>query len=108
MARQRGLRNRAEPECLRCEHEIRDISPAIDRAVDAERFVGVNDRDMRRAEEIVILQRLFAVSRLVTFRDSERVVELEAALTAALEIDAEIFARRREIIIIAETARGLL
>src|SRR4051794_35360311 len=108
MARQRGLRNCAEPERLRGQHEIADISPAIDRAIDAERLIGVNDRDMRRAEEIVVLQRLPGVARLVPARDAERVVELETAFTAAFEIDADIFARRREIIIVTEAVGGLL
>src|SRR3954466_1825610 len=97
MARQRRLRNGAETERLRGQHEIADIGPAIDRAIDPERLVGVNDGDMRRAEEIVILQRLAGIGRLVAAGDAERVVELEAALAAAFEIDAEIFTRRRKI-----------
>src|SRR5436305_8040977 len=80
MARQRRLWNGAEAERLRRQHEIADIGAAIDRAIDAQRLVGVNDRDMRRAEEIVVLQRLFGVGRLVAARNPERVVKLKAAL----------------------------
>src|SRR4051812_23812034 len=105
VARERRLRNRAEPERLRGQHEVRDIGAAIDRTVDAERLVGVDDGHMRRAEEIVVLQRLLGIGRLVSARDAERVVELEAALAAAFEIGAEIFPRRREIIVVAEPAR---
>ena len=47
--RQRGLRNRAKAQRLRRQQEIADISPAIDRAIDPERLVGVADGDMRRA-----------------------------------------------------------
>src|SRR6185437_14998355 len=97
MAGDRGLRNGAEPERLRRQHEVRDIGAAIDRAIDAERLVGVDDCNMRRAEEIVVLQRLLRVCRLVAAGNPQRVVELEAALAAALEIDAEIFAREREV-----------
>src|SRR3954467_5711832 len=100
MPRQRGLRNGAEAERLRRQHEIADIGAAIDRAVDAERLVGMDDGDMRRAEEVVVLQRLLGVRHLVAARDPERVVELKAALAAAFEIDAEIFAWRREIMIV--------
>ena len=87
----------AEPERLRRQHEVRDIAAAIDRAVDAERLVGMDDRDMRRAEEIEILQRLSGVGRLVAARDAERVVELKSALAPALQVDAAIFARERKI-----------
>src|SRR4030081_469693 len=95
-----GLRNSAGAERLGGQHEIADIGAAIDRAVDSERLVGMNDRDMRRAEEIVVFQRLLTIARLVASDDAERVVQLEAALAAALQIDAEIFARRREIVIV--------
>ncbi len=107
MPRQRGLRNRAEAERLRRQHEVADIGAAIDCAVDAERLVGVNDRDMRRAEEIVVLQRLLRIGHLVAPGDAERVVELKTALAAALEIDAEIFARRREIMVVFGAGRRL-
>src|SRR6267142_27841 len=100
MARQRRLRNGAETERLGGQHEIADIGAAIDRAVDSERLVGVDDGDMRRAEEIVVFQRLLAIGRLVAACDTERVVKLKAALAAAFEIDTEIFARRREIMIV--------
>src|ERR1700716_4068732 len=98
MTRKRRLRSGAETQCLRGQHEIADIGPAIDRAVDAERLVGMNDGDMRRAEEIVVLQRLPGVGCLVATGDAERVVELEAALTTAFEIDPEIFAGRGEVV----------
>src|SRR6185295_8742960 len=107
MTRQRGLRNRAEAERLRGQHEIADIGATIDRAIDAERLVGMDDRDMRRAEEIIVLQRLLRVSHLVAARDAKRVVELETALAAALQIGAEIFARRREIVIVPGAGRRL-
>src|SRR6476619_5856455 len=102
-----SLRNRAEAERLRRQHEIADIGAAIDRAVDAERLVGVDDGAMRRAEEVVVLQRLLRVRYLVAARDPERVVELKAALAAAFEIDAEIFARRRKVMIVFCAGRGL-
>src|SRR4030095_6860698 len=41
----------------RREHEVADIGAAIARAVDAERLGGGDDRHMRRAEEVVVLQR---------------------------------------------------
>src|SRR6202030_2454556 len=83
VARQRGLRNGTEPQGLRGQQEIADIGAAIDRAINPERLVGMNDRDMRRAEEIVILQRLPAIGRLVAADDAEGVVELEAAFATA-------------------------
>ena len=73
------------------------IVVTFDRAIDAQRLVGVNDGDMRCAEEIVILHCLPGIGRPVTARDAERVVELEAAFAAALQIDAEIFARKRKV-----------
>src|ERR1700682_3463461 len=97
---QRGLRNSAEAERLGGQHEIADIGAAIDRAVDAERFVGMNNGDMRRAEEIVVLQRLLAIGHLVASDDTQCVVKLESALAAALEVNTEIFARRREIVVV--------
>src|SRR5450432_3004181 len=107
MARQCGLRNGAETERLCGQHEIAYIGPAIDRAVDSERLVGMNNGDMRCAKEIIVFQRLPAISRLVAARDAERVVKLEAALTAAFEIDSEIFARRRKIMVVAGARSGL-
>src|SRR5262249_39385148 len=107
VARERGLRNRAKPERLRGEHEVRDISAAIDRAIDAERLVGVDDGHMRRAEEGVVFERLFCVGELVASDDAERIVELKAAFTATLEIDAEIFTRRREVVVVLGTRRSL-
>src|ERR1700748_111967 len=98
--RQRGLRYGAEAERLGCQHEIVDISAAIDRAVNAERLVGVNDGDMRRTEEIEILQRLLRIGRLVATRNTERVVQLKADFASALQIDAAIFPRERKIAII--------
>src|SRR5262249_37901081 len=90
------------------QHEVTDIGAAIDRAIGAERLGGVNDRNMRRAEEIVVLQRLLRIRDLVAAGNAERVVKLEAAFAAAFEIDTEIFARRREIVIVLGTRRGLL
>src|ERR1700726_43991 len=100
---QSRLRNGAEPQSLRGQQEIADIGAAIDRAINPERLVGMNDRDMRRAEEIVILQRLPAIGRLVAARDAERVVELETAFATAFQIDPEIFARRGEVMVVAGT-----
>src|SRR3954463_395257 len=106
MARQRRLRDGAEAERLRGKHEIADIGAAIDRAVNAQRLVGMDDGDMRRAEEIVVLQRLFGIGRLVAARDAERVVELKTAFAAALQIDAEIFARELEVAVLRRAGRG--
>src|SRR4051812_41990439 len=108
MPGERGLRDGPETERLRGQHEVADIGAAVDRAVNAERLVGMDDRDMRRAEEIVVLQRLFGVGGLVAAHDAERVVELKAALAAALEINAQIFARRREIMAVLGTGGGFL
>src|SRR5260370_1252636 len=106
MPRQRRLRDGAEAERLCGQHEIADIGAAIDRAVDAERLVGMNDGDMGRAKEIVILQRLPGVGGLVAARDAERIVKLETALAAAFEIDPEIFARRRKVMTAFATGSG--
>ena len=103
MARKRRLRNGAETERLCGQNEIADIGAAIDRAVDAERLGGMNNGDMRRAKEIIVLQRLPGVGGLVAARDAERVVKLETALAAAFEIDPEIFTRRREIMTVFGT-----
>lgn len=67
----------------------------------------MDDGDMRRAEEVVILERLPGVRHPVAARDAQRVVELKAALAPALLIDPEIFARRREIMVILRAGRGL-
>src|SRR5262245_51849711 len=98
MPRQCSLRNGAEAQRLRRQHEVGDIPTAIDRAIDAEGLVGVDHGYMRRAEEIVVLQRLLRIRRLVASGYTERVVELEAAFAAAFQIDAEIFPRRREVV----------
>ena len=98
MPRQCGLRDRAEAERLGCQHEIADIGAAVDRAVGPQRLGGVDDGDMRCAEEVVVLQRLLRIAGLVAARNAERVVELEAAFAAAIEIDTKIFARRREVV----------
>src|SRR6202022_612833 len=97
MKRQRRLRDRGHAHCLRRQHEARDIAAAIDRAVDAERFVGVDYGDMRRAEEIEVFKRLFRIARFVTPGNAKRIVKLKAALAAALEIDPAIFARERKV-----------
>src|ERR1700694_4694486 len=107
MARKRRLRNRAETQCLRGQQKIADIGTAVDRAVDAERFVGMNDGNVRRPEEIVILKRLLGIGGLVAARDAERVVELEAAFAAAFKINPEIFAGRREIMAVLGTRSGI-
>src|SRR5216684_6246740 len=106
MARKRRLRNGAETERLCGQKEIADIGAAIDRAVDAERLGGMNNGDMRRAKEIIVLQRLPGVGGLVAARDAERVVKLEAALAAAFQIDPEIFPRRRKVMTAFATGSG--
>src|SRR6266446_3454385 len=103
MTRKGGLRNGAETERLRGQHKIADISAAIDCTIDPQRFVRVDDGDVRGAEEVVVLQRLLAIGGLV----AKRVVELEAALAASLEIHPEIFARRRKIMVVACARSGL-
>src|SRR5213592_4948130 len=97
MKRQRRLRHRGHAQGLRGQHEARDIATAVDRAVDAERLVGMNDGDVRRAEEIEILQRLPGVARLVASGYAERVVELKAAFAAPFQVDAAIFAREWKV-----------
>src|SRR6202790_4536506 len=94
--RQRRLRHRGDAQYLRGQHEARDIAAAIDRAVDAERLVGMNDGDVRRAEEIEIFQGLPGVGRLVASGNAERIVKLKAAFAAALQIQATIFSRKRK------------
>src|SRR5277367_3239759 len=107
MARQRRLRDGTEAERLRSQQEIADIGAAIDRTVNAQRFVRVNDGDMRRPEQIVVFQRLLGIGRLVAARDAERVVELEAALAAALQVHAEIFARKDKVAVFRRAGTGL-
>src|SRR6266436_5989652 len=97
MKRQRRLRHRGHAQRLRGQHEARDVTAAIDRAVDAERLVGMNDGNVRRAEEVEILQRLPGVARLVASGYAERVVKLKAAFAPPLEIDAAVFARERKV-----------
>src|SRR5690242_20537299 len=106
VTRERGLRNGAEAERLRRQHEITDIGAAIDGAIGTERLGRVDDRDMRRAKEIVILQRLLGVGGLVASGYAERVVELEAAFAPPLQIDAEIFAWSRKIVIVPGAGCG--
>src|SRR5579872_6781935 len=107
--RQGGLRNDAEPERLRGKHEIADIGAAIDRAVHTKRLIGMDDRHMWRAEKIEIFQRLFCIRRLVAARNSQRVVQLKAALAPPREIDTAVLARKREIAVIgrARNCRGI-
>ena len=104
----RGLRNGAEAERLRGQHEIVDVAAAIDGPVNAKRLIGVNHRHMRRAKEVEILQRLLGIGSLVAARDAERVVELEAAFAPALQIDAAIFARKRKIADMVAAGAGRL
>src|SRR4051795_13012176 len=84
--RQRRLRHRRHTEGLSRQHEACDIAAAVDRAVNSKRLVGMDDRDMRCAKEVEILQRLFGVSCLVSPDDAERVVELETAFAPPLQI----------------------
>src|SRR4051794_3150805 len=97
MKRQRRLRHGGDAKRLRRQHETRDIAAAIDGAVNAERLVGMNDGDVRRAEQVEILQRLFGVSGLVAAGNAKRIVELETAFAPSLQIDAAIFSRKREV-----------
>src|SRR5258708_328352 len=106
MKRQRRLRHRGHAQRLRGQHEACDVAAAIDRAVDAERLVGMNDGNVRRAEEVEILQRLPGVARLVASLYAERVVELKAAFAAPLKIDAAIFARERKVSAVRLAAGG--
>src|SRR5260370_38987871 len=101
MTRKGGLRNGAETERLRGQHKIADISAAIDCTIDPKRFVRVDDGDVRRAEEVVVLQRRLAIGGLVATRAAKRVVELEPALAASLQVYPETFARRRKIMVVA-------
>src|SRR3954452_19696290 len=95
--RQRRLRHRRHTEGLSRQHEACDIAAAVDRAVNSKRLVGMDDRDMRCAKEVEILQRLFGVSCLVSPDDAERVVELETAFAPPLQIHAAIFAGKWKI-----------
>src|SRR5262249_36594983 len=88
VTRQSGLRERAEAKRLGRQHEVADIRAAIDRAIDTKRLVGVNDRHVRRAKEIVVFQRLPGIGSLVAARNAEGIVELKTTLAAAIEIDA--------------------
>src|SRR5205085_7526726 len=106
MKRQRRLRHRRHSQRLSGQHEACDVAAAIDRAIDAERLVGMNDRDVRRAEEIEILQPLLGVAHLVASGYAERVVKLKAAFPAALQIDAAILARERKVSGVRRAAGG--
>src|SRR5258707_15801001 len=106
MKRHHRLLPRGHAQRLRGQHEARDISAAIDRAVDAERLVGMNDGNVRRAEEIEVFQRLPGVGRLVAPDYAERVVKLKAAFSAALQVDAAIFARERKVSAVRLAAGG--
>ena len=97
MKGERRLRNGRDPQRMGRQHEARDVATAVDRAINAERLVGVDDRDMRSAEEIEILQRLPGVTFLVAAGNADRVIELEAAFAAPFQVDSAIFAREREI-----------
>src|ERR1700759_3351956 len=104
--RERGLWDRTKAERLGRQHEIADIGATVDRTINTERLVGVDDGDVRRAEEIEILQRLFRVGRFVAFGNAEGVVELKAAFPPPLQIHAAIFPRKRKIAVIdTETRR---
>src|SRR5690349_17447609 len=97
MGRQGGLWNRRHTQRLGGQHEGGDIAAAVDRAVDAERFIRMHDGDMRGAEKVEVLQRLLRIGRLVAPGDAKRVVELEPALAPPFEINAAIFTRKRKI-----------
>src|ERR1700753_4067639 len=107
MARQRCLRDGAEAERLRGQHEIADIGTAIDRPVDAECLRRMDDRTVWRSEKIIVFQRLPGVGGLVAARDPKRVVKLKAALAATFEVDAEIFARECKVAVFRRAGTGL-
>src|ERR1700739_4964372 len=104
--RQRRLWDGTETQRLCGQQKITDIGPAVDRTVNAERLIGVNDGDVRRPEEIEILERLPSIGRLFAARDAEGIVEREAAFAPALKIHAAIFARKREVAIIRRAGTG--
>src|SRR3984957_12034641 len=106
ITRQRRLRDGAETERLRGQQKITDIGPAIDRTVNAERLIGVNDGDVRCPEEIEVLERLPGIGRLVAARDAERIVELEADFSPGLQQHPAIFARKRKIAIVRRAGAG--
>src|ERR1700739_4777726 len=98
--RQRRLWDGTETQRLCGPQKITDIGPAVDRTINAERLIGVNDGDVRRPEEIEVLERLPGIGRLVAARDAERIVELEAAFAAAVDGDAAIVARTRIVAVV--------
>src|SRR5262249_22097411 len=94
----RCLRDGGDAASLGSEEEGPDIGAAIDRAIDAERLVRRDDRDVRRAEEAIVLERLAGAGRAVAAGGAAGgVVELEAAFAATGQVDAAIFAREREV-----------
>src|SRR5690606_9812099 len=52
---ERTLRDRAHAETLRRQHEVADPGATVDRAVDAERLISRDDRDVRSAEQTEVL-----------------------------------------------------
>jgi hypothetical protein len=94
---ERCLRDGGYPQRLGGIHEVADVSAAVHRTVNAQRFVGSDDCHVRRTEEPEILEHLPAIRHLVSALDAERVVELEAALLASLVVDTPVFAGKREV-----------
>src|SRR5437763_15642224 len=68
------LRDGAETERVRGQHEIADIGTAIERTVNAKRLVGVNDRNVQRTKEIVILLRFPRIGGLAASAVAESVL----------------------------------
>jgi len=91
------LRDCVYPQRPGSVHEVADVSTAVHRTVNAQRFVRRDDCHMWRTEEPEVLEHLPAIRRLVSALDAECVVELEAALLPPLVVDTPVFAGKREV-----------
>src|SRR5581483_2486615 len=61
---------------------------------------------MRRVEEIEIFQGLSCVSRLVAARNSQRIIQLKAALAPPRQINTTVLARKRKIAMVRGAGTG--
>ena len=97
MSAQRRLRDAGDTQAARGQHEVVHPGAAVEHARHAQRLVRRDDHGVRRAEQPVVLHALPRRGCAVAARDADALVELEAALAPALEIDAAVFPRKREI-----------
>ena len=99
--RQRRLWDRGNAQALREQDEVTDIGAAIDGPIHAQVPIRGNDRDMRRAKESKILQRLTGGARPIPTSHPHALVQLPSDFAPPLQISAGVL-RTREI----ELCRG--